>query len=29
MYPKSPTFTMKVIAARGMGKTILFIAFLH
>ena len=29
MYPKSPTFTMKIIAARGMGKTIFVIAFLH
>ena len=29
MYPKSPTFTMKIIAARGMGKTIFLIAFLH
>ena len=28
MYPKSPTFAMKIIAARGMGKTFL-IAFLH
>ena len=29
MYPKSPTFTMKIIAARGMGKTIFLITFLH
>ena len=29
MYPKSPTFTMKIIAARGMGKSIFLIAFLH
>ena len=29
MYPKSPTFTMKIIAARGMGKTIFVIAFSH
>ena len=29
MYTKSPTFTMKIIAARGMGKTIFLIAFLH
>ena len=29
MYPKSPTFTMKIIAARGMGKTEFVIAFLH
>ena len=28
MYPKSPTFTMKIIAARGMGKSIFLIAFL-
>ena len=27
MYPKSPTFTTKIIAARGMGKTIFLIAF--
>ena len=29
LYPKSPTFTMKIIAARGMGKTIFLIEFLH
>ena len=29
MYPKTPTFTMKIIAARGMGKTIFLIAFSH
>ena len=29
MYPKAPTFTMKIIAARAMGKTIFLIAFLH
>ena len=29
MYPKTPKFTMKIIAARGMGKTIFLIAFLH
>ena len=29
MYPKSPTFTTKIIAARGMGKTIFLIVFLH
>ena len=29
MYPKSPTFTMKIIAARDMGKTIFLITFLH
>ena len=29
MYPKSRTFTMKIIAVRGMGKTIFLIAFLH
>ena len=29
MYPKTPIFTMKIIAARGMGKTILLIAFLR
>ena len=29
MYPKSPTFTLKTIAARGMGKTIFLLAFLH
>ena len=29
MYPKSPTFTMKIIAARGMDKSIFLIAFLH
>ena len=29
MYPKAPTFTMKIITARAMGKTIFLIAFLH
>ena len=29
MYPKTPTFTRKIMAARGMGKTIFLIAFLH
>ena len=29
MYPKAPTFTMKFILARGMGKAIFLIAFLH
>ena len=29
MYPKTSTFTIKIIAARGMGKTIFLIAFLH
>ena len=29
MYPKTSTFAMKIIAARGMGKTIFLIAFLH
>ena len=29
MYPKTPTFTKKIIAARGTGKTIFLIAFLH
>ena len=29
IYPKSPTFTMKMIAARGMGKAIFLITFLH
>ena len=29
MYPKAPTFTMKFIPARGMGKTIFLIAFFH
>ena len=29
IYPKSPTFTIKIIALRGMGETIFFIAFLH
>ena len=29
MYPKSPTFTLKIIAARGMSKTIFLLAFLH
>ena len=29
MYPKTPIFTMKIIAARVMGKTILLIAFLR
>ena len=29
LYPKSPTFTMRIIAARGMGKTIFLIEFLH
>ena len=29
MYPKLPTFTMKLIAAGGMRKTIFFIAFFH
>ena len=29
MYPKLPTFTMKIIAARGMCKTEFVIAFLH
>ena len=29
MYPKTQTFTMKIIAARGMCKTIFLIAFLH
>ena len=29
MYPKSSTLTMKIIASRGMGKTIFLIAFLH
>ena len=29
MYPKTQTFTMKIIVARGMGKTIFLIAFLH
>ena len=28
MYPKTPIFTMKVIAARGVDKTIFLIAFL-
>ena len=29
MYPKNSTFTMKTIAARGIGKTVFLIAFLH
>ena len=29
MYPKSPTFTLKIIVARGMGKLIFLIEFLH
>ena len=29
MYLKAPTFTMKIITARAMGKTIFLIAFLH
>ena len=29
MYPKTSTFTIKIIAARGMGQTIFLIAFLH
>ena len=29
MYPKSPRFTMKIIAARGMGKAIFLVTFLH
>ena len=29
MYPKTPTFTKKIIAARGTGKTIFLIAFLQ
>ena len=29
MYPKTSTFTIKIIAARGMGKTIFLIAFLY
>ena len=29
MCPKPRTFTMKIIAVRGMGKTIFLIAFLH
>ena len=29
MYPKTSTFTMKIIAGRGIGKTIFLIAFLH
>ena len=29
MYPKTPTFTRKIMAARGMGKTKFLIAFLH
>ena len=29
MYPKSPTFTLKVIASRGMSKTLFFTVFLH
>ena len=29
MYLKAPTFTMKFIPARGMGKTIFLIAFLY
>ena len=29
MYPRSLTFTMKIIAARSKGKTIFLIAFLH
>ena len=29
MYPKTSTFMIKIIAARGMGKTIFLIAFLH
>ena len=29
MYPKSLTFSMKITAARGMGKTIFLIALLH
>ena len=29
MYPKLPTFTMKIIAARGICKTEFVIAFLH
>ena len=29
IYPKAPTFTMKFIAARGMGKIIFLIPFLH
>ena len=28
MYPKTPTFTWKIMAARGMGKTKFLIAFL-
>ena len=29
MCPKSPTCTMKIIGARGKGKTMFLIAFLH
>ena len=29
MYPKTSTFTIKIIAAKGMGQTIFLIAFLH
>ena len=29
MYPKTQTFTMKIIPARDMGKTIFLITFLH
>ena len=29
MYSKTPTFRMKIIAARGMGKKIFLVAFLH
>ena len=29
LYPKTSNFIMKIIAARGMGKTIFLIAFLH
>ena len=29
LYPKTSTFTIKIIAARGMGKTIFLIVFLY